>query len=287
MTAPLRLSCPTCRQPLGETLACANGHRFRVEGGVLVLLDADFERRLRDFEAVLGRFRQDTGRRLLDPAVYEGLPFSLADRHFEWKMRCHDLAVATRLVGGRPRRILDVGAWNGWLSHRLAKLGHDVTAADYFTDPYDGLGAHVHYEHAGFRPIQLDLDDLSALGGPFDAVIVNRCLAFFSDPLAQVEHVRDLLAPGALLLLTGLAFFRNPRTKAREVADLRRDYRERYGAEIFLRPTKGYLDGDDRRALERRGVTLRAEWRLARANLEALVRPTRPFYCHGVYRKPA
>ena len=40
-----------------------------------------------------------------------------------------------------PIRVLDVGAGNSWLSHRLASFGHQVVAVDRLDDELDGLGA--------------------------------------------------------------------------------------------------------------------------------------------------
>ena len=36
---------------------------------------------------------------------------------------------------------------------------------------------------------------LSILDAHFDVVVLNRCLQFFPDPLAYLEHVKDRVAP--------------------------------------------------------------------------------------------
>jgi SAM-dependent methyltransferase len=276
------LHCPTCYQPLHpQRLACANGHAFALTDGVLSLLDAPFARRLQRFNEALAQYRAETGRRLLDPALYAQLPFAAALRpQFEWRLRRYDWAVVQKWIGTRPQRVLDIGAWNGWLSYRLTLLGHEVTAVDYFTDPYDGLAAKQFYP-VDWQAIQMDLTDLSPLPPVFDAIILNRCLAFFSDPVAYLAQVQAKLAPGGRILLTGLAFYDNPSAKAQAVAAMTENYRQQYGLEMFLNPTRGYLDKEDRRQLAAAGIRLTPYPQLFLANLKAWLLPQHPRYYYG------
>jgi SAM-dependent methyltransferase len=276
------LGCPTCHQPIHqERLICPEGHRFAVTHGVLSLLDPPFARRLRRLDTTRQKHRTTKGERRLDPEVYEDLPFATGLRsRLEWRLRGYDWAVVQEWIGKRPQRVLDIGAWNGWLSHRLALMGHEVTAVDYFADPYDGLGAKRFYR-TRWQAIQMDLTDLSPLPSAFDRIILNRCLAFQGDPTAYLAQAREKLAPGGTLLLTGLAFYLDPSRKARAVADMTRDYRERHGVEMFLNPTRGYLDGEDQARLAAVGVRLTPYPQLFLANLKARLRPQHPRYYHG------
>ena len=97
-----------------------------------VLLEKDFRRQLRAFTAGFSALREAEHKRLLDTSAYEKLPFAeTVSGTAEWRMWGYDLAVIGKLLGLRgPQRVLDVGAWNGWLSHRLAAQGHHVTAVD-------------------------------------------------------------------------------------------------------------------------------------------------------------
>jgi SAM-dependent methyltransferase len=276
------LLCPVCRGRLapGEP-CCAEGHRFAVKDGVLALLTPDFAAELRAFNEVLRDYRDRIGRRLLDESVYDSLPHGLA-QDFEWRLRCFDLEVLQPLLPSRPASILDVGSYNGWLARHLADAGHDVTAVDYFDDPHDGLGARRFHARAAWRSIQLDLRDLSVLGRTYDAVVLNRCLQFFADPVAYLEHARERVAAGGLLIATGLDFHRDPRRKRRHVERLSADYRRRYGRDFFLRPTRGYLDFRDRERLRSAGLDIRPMPPLWRANLLARVLVHRPRFCYGV-----
>ena len=282
------LRCPTCREPIDSRgQVCPNRHSFEYRDGVLRLLDAAFADRLESFTARLSVIREAEGKRLTDISAYEGLPFSQLESgdpawRTEWRLRCHDLDMLSRLIAGRSRcRVLDVGAWNGWLSHQLAAQGHDVTAVDYFDDAYDGLAARKHYR-AHWRAIQMDLTDLAILDERFDVVVLNRCLAFFPNPVACVVSARGLLSDGGVLAITGLQFFRHTAPKARSVEWQREAYRARYDFELFLKPTKGYLDWEDRRRLQKVGATLKSYPQLWMANLKAAVRRALPYHMYGL-----
>ena len=279
--------CPNCREPIDLTaLVCPGGHRFACQDGVLMLLEAEFGRRLKAFTARLNVIRAAERKRLMDVSAYEGLPFSQLDcddagGRLEWRLRGYDLEIVLRRLGRRrQQRILDVGAWNGWLSHRLAAQGHDVTAVDYFVDEYDGLGARKFYS-TNWRAIQMDLTDLSVLPSGYDVIVLNRCLQFFTDPIAYVAGVKQLLSPGGMLIITGLQFFQDASVKAPNVAAQRRSVRERYGFELFLKPTKGYLDFDDKQRLQAQRVTLKPYPQLWLTNIKSIFNRTLPRHMYG------
>ncbi len=284
--------CPNCRATLDPaSRACRDGHRFAERDGVLILLEAGFERRLQTYLRAFGRARQAEGRRLLDPALYPTLPCgvpgqALPGGQSEWRLRRCDLRLVQRLLAGEPpQRVLEVGAWNGWLSHHLAEAGHDLTAIDYFVDEHDGLGARKFYR-SQWRAIQMDLRDLSVLDCGYDVVIVNRCLQFFTDPLEYVETLKARVAPGGRLILTGLQFFWAPDAKARQVAAQQQHYRERYDLGLFLFPAKGYLDAVDAAGLIAAGLRLKPYPELWPSELRAQLVPSRPRHRYGVWHAP-
>jgi len=273
--------CPTCRLALDDAWTCANGHAFEESNGILVLMDPDFAAHFDVFREPFERMRADIAMQLLDPTIYERLPDTPPGHPaHEWRLRRYDLAVLRRLLRDRPRqKVLDVGAWNGWLSNRLAGDGHDVTAIDYFVDPHDGLGAHRKHANR-WRSIQMDLEELSILAGPFDLIIFNRCTQYFSDPRVSLIQARGLLGPGGRLVCTGLAFLRDPSQRIATLEESRR-VRLQYGIDQF-KLTRGYLDFDDKNQLEALGVQLRPYWRLLPATLKSMVRKSSPRYYYGV-----
>lgn len=283
------LLCPNCRTAIDPaTDSCHYGHGFTEADGVLPLLSDSFARRLAEFESALSVARKAEGNHPLEVTAYERLPFSRSAEaqpgmRLEWRLRRYDLAVIQqRLAHRSQQRVLDVGAWNGWLSHQLASAGHCVTAVDYFADPHDGLRARRFYRKT-WRCIQMDLRDPSLLDEQFDVIVVNRCLAFFDDPAAYLECLKPLVSTGGLVIVTGLQFFFAPAVKARHVADDRRRHRQQYGFELFLFPTRGYLDRNDYARLEANGLSLHPYPQLWAANLKARLNPSRPRHAYGVW----
>jgi 2-polyprenyl-3-methyl-5-hydroxy-6-metoxy-1,4-benzoquinol methylase len=259
----MRLLCPECHQPLDPTLlVCPNAHQFSVRDGVLVLLAEIFAAELQVFSATLRQMRTDTSKRLSAPAIYDQLPCALSMQQYkEWRTRCRDLQLVKRLITNHfgPRgtvslKILDVGAYNGWLSHNLARLGHEVTGIEYFRDPFDGLGAR-QFHTAVWYPIQMDLLDLSLLDQMYEVVIMNHGLCFFPNPVSYVEQLLKKVAPGGLFVAIGLQFWRNPRKRQEQIAARQRAYLQRYGRQMLLRPAPGYLDSQDKARMAHLGLT--------------------------------
>jgi SAM-dependent methyltransferase len=279
---PLR--CPNCAQPLtiDVQISCENGHSFEVHDGVLSLLSDEFATTLHTFLAGFEPLRQADGKRLTDPATYESLPFTPElQSDPEWRMRSYDAAVVGQLLSARrQQRILEIGAWNGWLSNRLAQAGHQLTAVDYFADAYDGLRARQFYR-ANWTAIQMDLTDLAVLDCLFEVVILNRCVQFYADPVAYARTALEKVAPGGLLILTGLAFFMDPGPKAAAVEAFHRML-DRHGL-VNIKPMKGYLDGGDWKRLRQLSVSLHPYNQLWRANLKSRLIRSAPRYYYGLY----
>jgi SAM-dependent methyltransferase len=254
--------CPDCHKILDPaTLRCPQGHHFQVdENGVLCLLNQQTKSELAPFAEAISQKRQSGSYPLSDPAVYDSLPCAPLDNYNkEWQWRCDDLAIVRRLMSRRlpnqsPKRILDVGAFNGWLSHNLAADGHTVTAADYCAGPFDGLGAVQHYTHT-FQAIQIDLADLTTLNSQFDVIIMNHGLPFFPDPIAHIRQLLDKLAPNGLLLIIGLIIYRNPVLRKRYLARAKEKHLAEYGRPLLFRPAPGYLDHNHKNALQNLGLT--------------------------------
>ena len=277
--------CPTCREPLDpRSLRCADGHCFEETNGILRLLDRGFGERLDGFLEVFQPLREAEGRRIADPSVYPRLPHALS-RDPEWRMRAYDAAVIRQLTANRLRgTALDVGAWNGWLSHLLTVAGHQVTAVDYFVDELDGLGAQRFYP-VGWRSIQMDLRDPSILDQRFDLVVLNRCIQFFEDPAAMVVSAAERLAEGGLLVVTGLETFADPSERRTQFEAMLERYRQ-HGISPFI-PIKGYLDVGDRQRLEAAGLDLRSypQLRMKIASARARLDRKRGQPCFGVLER--
>jgi len=108
----------------------------------------------------------------------------------------HGIIVA-RLGDGRGRRVLDVGAADGFLGERLTARGWRVTAVE--RDPEMAARARAR----GQEVVQADLEQgPPALVGPFDAAVYGDVLEHLSDPLPALRGINRALAPGAAVVVS-------------------------------------------------------------------------------------
>lgn len=86
------------------------------------------------------------------------------------------------------KRVLDIGAWDGWFSFELERRGAAVTAVDCWDNP------RFHYIHrklgSSVRYIQADVYELSPhIIGQFDIVLFLGVLYHLKHPLLGLERV--------------------------------------------------------------------------------------------------
>jgi SAM-dependent methyltransferase len=137
-------------------------------------------------------------------------------------------------------RVLDLGAGNGWLSHRLAELGHDVVAVDASDDEADGLGAARHYA-IEFSTVQADFAALPFAAAQFDLVAFNGSLHYAADTRETAAHARRMLAPGGALVVMDSPMFHADADGRAMVAGLTRRFTADYGLTDIVQPGPGYL----------------------------------------------
>ena len=286
------MRCPTCEADAapGEDV-CPAGHALAGPDGVIRLLPEALRREVDALEADVTTWRREQGRTPLPGAALRDLPFGDAVAgDAEWRLRRADLRLIRRELARLrpprmgPLRVLDIGAWNGWLTARLASDGHAATALDLFAGP-EALGAR-HRMPGSWRAIQADPMDPGALGERFDAVILDRCLAYQPDPVAAVRAAAMIIDPGGLVIATGLAVPGDP-----ELARLRLDgervaFRARFGRELLLRPASGVVDDALVDALRDAGMRMHDHPFLRIANLRARVDTSRPRHRYGILDVP-
>ena len=155
--------------------------------------------------------REREGRRRLDAAYYRALP--LVDRRdphaAEWRIRRESYAQLLRrcFSDASPRRVLDLGAGCGWLSHRLAATGHRVASVDLLDDEADGLGAAKHYD-VRFAAVQADFERLPFAPWQFDVVVFNGSLHYAANVRATLDGACRMLAAGGALVVMDSPMFR-------------------------------------------------------------------------------
>ncbi len=105
--------------------------------------------------------------------------------------------ILSRLGEGRGRRLLDVGAANGFLAQRLTERGYEVTGIE--GDPR--LAALAAGKcHA---VVVADLDrEAPELSGSFDVIVYGDVLEHLKDPLRVFQHLNRYLSPDGTLVIS-------------------------------------------------------------------------------------
>ncbi len=152
--------------------------------------DRGFEERIQKLaDQVQSRFRYHSID-LPDGSVLPGLQ---TVEHLRWRLELfklpHDL---------RGKRVLDIGAWDGWFSFECERRGADVVAVDCvpldtFIEAKQLIGSKVEY-------LTLDVSELSARTlGRFDIVLFFGVLYHLRHPLLGLEKVVELSTDLALI----------------------------------------------------------------------------------------
>jgi SAM-dependent methyltransferase len=110
-----------------------------------------------------------------------------------------------RHLGPDPCSVLDVGSGQGTQSLRLARAGHTVAAVEPDAEMRASFAAALAEESDGVRArVTLragSVDDLGAVAGQFDAVLLLGVLMYVPDPLATVAALTARVAPGGLFAM--------------------------------------------------------------------------------------
>jgi tRNA (mo5U34)-methyltransferase len=127
---------------------------------------------------------------LPDGSVLPGLQ---SVEHLRWRLDLFDLPLDLR-----GKRVLDVGAWDGWFSFECERRGADVVAVDCvaldtFIEAKELLGSKVEY-------LTLDVNEMSVKRlGRFDIVLFFGVLYHLRHPLLGLEKAVELSTDLALI----------------------------------------------------------------------------------------
>jgi SAM-dependent methyltransferase len=270
--------CPECASPLtaspGSAPACrACGAEIPLRDGIYRLLKPGRLQAIEPFLAQYRRIRGDDGYRQHDAAYYRLLPRVEArdPQATTWRIRresFRNLGRVLRRFGGRPLRVLDLGAGSGWLSARLTEVGHACVAVDWLDDVEDGLGAIRHYP-IRFTCVQADFGDLPLAPGQFDVAIFNASLHYSDDPARTLCQARAMLAPGGILAVMDSPLFASD-DAGRRMLDAQQIAFHATGERV-VRRSVGYLTDDGLRRAAR-DAGLRLSWIPSRGGLRWAVK---------------
>ncbi len=240
--------CPVCRGELaqaGEVLRCpVDELTFPCEAGIWRFLPPERAAALAQFRQEYETVRRQEGRGSDDPAFYQALPFvadpAWAGRGQSYKVLLAQVVRPFTQKAQRPLHILDLGAGNGWLSHRLAAEGHEVTAVDLGVTVRDGLGAHIHYP-TPFTCLQAEFDQLPLADGWADLVIFNASFHYSVNYETTVqEALRVLRGDGAVVVLD-TAVYQHPTSGQQMVAEREAAFVRQVGFASNALPSENFL----------------------------------------------
>ena len=249
-----RFVCPACSALLDGT---ATGLRCRscsadydCGAGIYRLLSADRLAQLEPFLTQYRCVRRRDGYRTDDAEYYRRLPEVDANHPQAemWRVRRETFGQLRGRVlvrdGDPSLRVLDLGAGSGWLSHRLAALGHRAVAVDWLDDAVDGLGVWPRYP-TRFVSVQADFDRAPFAPAQFDLVVFNGSLHYAPDVVATITGAARLVAPGGALLVMDSPTFRRAADGQAMVRQAEQRFQSEYGLQEVLRPGAGYLTFGD------------------------------------------
>jgi SAM-dependent methyltransferase len=151
---------------------------------------------------------------------------------------------------GRPPRLLDLGAGNGWLCWRATNAGSAAVALDVRDDDVDGLGAAAGYfvgGKLGFERIVGTFESLPLPPAQFDIVVFNAALHYATDLAAALKEARRVLRDGGRLAILDSPFYKRDADGDAMVAEKRARAAEQFGdrAEALMGiPFIEYLTAD-------------------------------------------
>jgi tRNA (mo5U34)-methyltransferase len=152
--------------------------------------DRGYEERIQRLaDRVHSRFRYHSIE-LPDGTILPGLQ---PVEHLKWRLSLFNLPEDLR-----GKRVLDVGAWDGWFSFECERRGAEVVAVDCipldtFLEAKELIGSKVEY-------LTLDVNELSAkLLGRFDIVLFFGVLYHLRHPLLGLEKAVELSTDMALI----------------------------------------------------------------------------------------
>jgi SAM-dependent methyltransferase len=176
---------------------------------------------------------------------------------------------------GRPLELLDLGAGNAWLSHRLVAEGHRAFALDIRNDTIDGLGAAA--------PLLRRFPQIECLIAPFERIplppesadisVFNASLHYATDLAAVFKEVRRVTRPGGRIVILDSPFYRSEADGLAMVAEKRRQAQKAFGARAESLMALPFIEFLTRERLDAASPALRWERHRVRYPLGYELRP--------------
>jgi SAM-dependent methyltransferase len=212
------------------------------------------------------RIRHAEGRGSADASYYRELPDRdlTGNNSAQWKIRaCSFRHFERTILADVERRlkreldVLDVGAGNGWMSYRLARRRHRVTALDIFRDDQDGLGALTHYP-INIPAVVADFDHPPFRDAAFDLAIFNASFHYSPNYHKTLAQIGRCLRPSGLIVIMDSPLYERHEHGEMMRAERQALFEQHYG---FRSDALGSVEYLDHGMLEQLSLDLGIEWR--------------------------
>jgi SAM-dependent methyltransferase len=244
------LACPLCHTPwetpYSESLTCQNDNlTFTCENGIWRFMLPERAAQLGQFMQEYEQVRQAEGWGGTDPAHYRALPFRDSSGRYSdiWRIRAQSYQAFHKQVlppETSPKRILDLGAGNGWLAYRLAQAGHRVVAVDLLVNDVDGLGTYRYYD-TPYLPLQAEFDRLPLADAQADVVVFNGSFHYATNYEKTLREVLRLLMPQGCVVIMDSPLYQDGRSGRQMVQEREDQFAVQYGFRGNALPHENYL----------------------------------------------
>ena len=270
------LRCPECKanlaamsyQALGKTqeaIECRECSALMAqERGIWLALAEDREKHFAEFIRSYEAVRKSEGRGSEDRQFYLSLPYRdrTGRNSWQWTIRAHTYKYIERKVlpetkrhGSQALSVLDLGAGNGWLSYRLASLGHRPIAVDLQTNVFDGLGAAIHYQHAlpmPFPRFRAELDRLPFASRQFDCAIFNASFHYSENYDSTLAEALRCVRVSGRIVIADTPFYTHDAYGQQMLRERRKFFQQQFGFPSDSLASSEYLTPERLAVLEAR-----------------------------------
>ncbi len=210
------------------------------------LLRPEFRNKLQSFLIAYLKIQKKENHPTLPPESYSKFP-NIESEIFKHEIfsRKQDVAFIENFAKENLNpnaSVLEIGGWNGWLTHRLYNHTKNVVSIDIFSDEKNGLSSKKHHSPNNWLSLQVDVTEPSIFKNSFDLIVFNHCLQFYPQPLVLIEEYKKLLKPHGSLIILGVDIHLNTWQKQKQVNELKSYYQHKYQFDIYFYNCDGFFD---------------------------------------------
>jgi SAM-dependent methyltransferase len=169
--------------------------------------------RLAEFATAYSLHRQAEGRQLSDEELLSLPWLRKGPQARQWSVRARTYEAFVRRVLeriGGSLTVLDLGAGNGWLSWRVAELGHRAIALDIRADAIEGLGAAevlVRLHPDRMERLTASFDSIPLPDDSVDVAVFNAALHYATDLPRVLGEAARVTRPGGRIAVLDSPFY--------------------------------------------------------------------------------